>query len=399
MLKKHNPIGNEEVIAVTEVLNSGILSDFLGSDGDKFYGGKYVRQFEEDICTFFKVKNAISVNSWTSGLICAVGSLDIEPGDEIITTPFTMCATAASILHWNAIPVFADIDPRTFCISPESIQNSLSERTKAIICVDIFGQSSSYEEIRSIIPKNIKIISDTAQAPGSFRNGKFSGTLGDIGGFSFNYHKHIHTGEGGVIVTNDDYLAERCRLIRNHAEAVIENRPNASLSNMIGFNFRMGEIEAAIGSSQLNKLEEILRKRKLAAKILNMKLANRNDIQIPYIDKGNDHVYYMYPILLSDSLSREIVFKKLVDKGIEGLAKGYTNIHRLPIFEKKQAYGNSSIPWSLGHREIEYGKGTCPIAESYYDHHLITLALNHFDIDESDANNIADIINEVLDSI
>ena len=151
--------------------------------------------------------------------------------------------------------------------------------------------------------------------------------------------------------------------------------------------------------AQLTKLDKIIRKRKLAAKILNNKLGNRTDIEIPYIDKGNDHVYYMYPILLSKNLSREIVFKKMVDKGIEGLAKGYTNIHRLPIFTTKQAYGNSSIPWSLGIREIAYGKGICPTAELYNDSNLITLALNHFDIDESDAINIADKINEVLDSI
>ena len=237
MLKRHNPIGEEEINAVTEVLKSGILSDFLGTDGKKFYGGERVLALEEYSKEYFNVDHAIAVNSWTSGLICAVGSLDIEPGDEIITSPWTMCATATSILHWNAVPVFADIDPNSFCLSAESIKKCLSDRTKAILAVDIFGQSCDYESIKKVIPENIKIISDTAQSPGSFRNQKYSGTLSDIGGFSFNYHKHIHTGEGGLIVTSDEGLAERCRLIRNHAEAVVANRPDASLSNMIGFNF------------------------------------------------------------------------------------------------------------------------------------------------------------------
>lgn len=398
ILKRHNPIGSDEIEAVNEVLKSGILSDFLGAESKKFYGGKRVLEFEEEAKEFFKVDHAISVNSWTSGLICTVGSLDVEPGDEIITTPWTMCATATSILHWNAIPIFADIDKDSFCISPDSIKSCLSSKTKAIIGVDIFGQSADYEAIRNVIPENVKIISDTAQAPGAIRNGKICGTLSDIGGYSFNYHKHIHTGEGGLIVTNDEKLAERCRLIRNHAEAVIESRPSSPINNMIGFNFRMGEIEAAIAKCQLNKLDVIVKNRQKIADIITGILAKVKGIQCPQVSTGNTHVYYMYSLILDENLDRKNIVSQLVKKGIEGVSEGYTNIHRLPVFLNKKAYGNSSIPWNLNKKNYLYGNGTCPIAEKYHDKQVFTLALNHFDMDENDAVRVANLIKDVIES-
>ena len=190
--KKHNPIGIEEINAVNEVLRSGILSDFLGFESEKFYGGKKVLEFEDYAKRYFNVSHAISVNSWTSGLICAVGSLDIEPGDEIIVTPWTMTASATAILHWNAIPVFSDIDLDTFNLDPKSLKKNISKYTKAIIVADIFGQSADMEEIMMIAKNhNIKVISDSAQSPGAIYKEKFAGTIADIGGFSLNYHKHI----------------------------------------------------------------------------------------------------------------------------------------------------------------------------------------------------------------
>ena len=148
-----------------------------------------------------------------------------------------------AILHWNAIPVFADIDPITYCIDPISIEKNISHKTKAIMAVDIGGQSADMNSINSIAKKyNLKVICDTAQAPGAMFEDSYAGTLADIGGYSLNYHKHIHTGEGGVLVTNDDNLA-KTQLIRNHAEAVVGDMGFKDLTNMIGHNFRLGEIE------------------------------------------------------------------------------------------------------------------------------------------------------------
>ena len=223
--KKYVSIGKEERKAALKVLKKGVLSDYLGEKDPKFYGGEQVNKFERYIEKFFNVKHAITTNSWTSGLVAAVGAIGIEPGDEVIVTTWTMCATATSILHWNAIPVFADIDEKTYTIDPKSIEKNISKYTKAIIAVDIYGHPTNMKAILKIAKKyNLKVISDAAQAPGAFYGKKYAGTLGDIGGFSLNCHKHINTGEGGILVTNNDIYAERLRLIRNHAEAVVDDR-------------------------------------------------------------------------------------------------------------------------------------------------------------------------------
>lgn len=248
-------MGEEEVEAAAAVVRSGVLSAFIGAPGEFFLGGPQVRAFERKAADYFGVKHAITVNSWTSGLIAAVGAIGIEPGDEIITTPWTMSATAMAILHWNALPVFADIDPETFNIDPVKVEALIGPRTRAILAVDIFGQSADMAALRAIADRHgLKLLGDTAQAPGSLIDGKFTGTLADIGGFSLNYHKHIHCGEGGILVTDDDRLAERLCLIRNHAESVIKSDVPSDLANMIGYNFRMGSTPMSTRSPRMTAM-------------------------------------------------------------------------------------------------------------------------------------------------
>ena len=154
-----------------------------------------------------------------------------------------MC-NATSIIHWNAIPIFADIDPLTFNINPESVEKKITKKTKAILLVDIFGQSCDIDALMKIREKyDLKVMTDSAQSPGAYNSDRFTGTISHIGGYSLNYHKHINTGEGGIVVTNDDILCERVQLIRNHGEAVVEKKGVKNIQNIIGHNFRLGEIE------------------------------------------------------------------------------------------------------------------------------------------------------------
>jgi len=365
-------VGEDEVQVAADVIRSGVLSAYIGAPGEFFMGGPRVRALEEQAAGYFGARYAIAVNSWTSGLIASVGAIGVEPGDEIITTPWTMAASATAILHWNAIPVFADIEADSFNIDPASVERLISPRTKAIMGVDIFGQSSKMAALREIAARHkIKLMVDTAQSPGAKVGERYAGTLADIGGFSLNYHKHIHCGEGGIIVTDDAQLAERTRLIRNHAECVVQDTSPAGLANMLGYNFRMGEIEAAIASVQLGKLAARVASRQRAAAALDAGLAGLEGLRTPSVSPSYTHVYYVYGMTLEPhvlGVPRSLVVDALRAEGVPGLMAGYQNIHLLPMFQHRIAYGTGGFPWTSPYasRRVEYGPGTCPVAEELH---------------------------------
>ncbi len=401
-----NTIDDIEVEAVSKVVKSGILSGFIGAAGDAFLGGPEVQKFEKKVKSYFGVKHAISVNSWTSGLIAAVGSIGLEPGDEVITTPWTMSATAMSILHWNAIPVFADIDKETYNISPSEVRKKITKKTKAILSVDIFGQSADTDTLMKIAKEyDLKVISDSAQAPGTHYKNSYTSTNVDIGGFSFNYHKHIHCGEGGVLITNDDKLANKMRLIRNHAESVIdEDTDNENLVNMIGHNFRLGEIEAVIASAQLDKLKENVLSRQRAADQLTKAIRDLPGIKTPFVSKDSTHAYYVYAFQIDKGVigvSKDKIFNALKFEGVPALMSKYQNIHLLPIFQKKIAYGSKNFPWSISqnYKKITYTKGICPIAEEMQDEKMLGISLCMHEFSENEIDLISMAFRKVWDNL
>ena len=386
----YRSFGPEEVEAARAVVESGVLSQFLGAWHDDFYGGPRVKEFESAWAEHFGVRHAVTFNSWTSGLVAAVGAIGIEPGDEIIVSPWTMAATASAILHWNAIPVFADIDPDTYCLDPDAVAAAVTPHTRAILSVDIFGQSADMVALRAVADRSgLLILSDTAQAPAATASGKHAGTLADIGGFSLNYHKHIHTGEGGVAVTDDPIFAERMRLIRNHAEAVVGGKGEQDLRNMVGHNFRLGEIEAAIGTEQLKKLERLVASRRQVAAALRGELAGLEGLQLPKVAPENTHSYYVFAMdidVTAIGVSRARIVDALIAEGVQGLAAGYQNLHLLPMYQQKIAFGSSGFPWSsdICRREVDYRRGICPVAERLHEDSFIGLAACSFEFSEQE---------------
>jgi len=401
----YNSIGENEILAVEKVMRSGQLSKFLGAWGDNFLGGPKVKEFEDAWAKHFGVRYAISMNSLTSGLIAAVGAIGIEPFDEVITSPWTMCATATSIIVWNGIPVFADIDEGTYNLDPKSVEKNVTERTRAIIVPDIFGQSANLKEIMKIAEKyDLKVIEDAAQAPNSWYREKYTGTTGHIGGFSLNYHKHIHTGEGGMMVTNDKNLAERMQLIRNHGEAAVGGSERNDINNIIGFNFRLGEIEAAIGLEQMKRLPVLSQAKTKAGTKLCRELSGLQGFSIPKQEKESTHVYYIFGFRIDEKklgVSREKMISALRAEGVPHIYPGYANLHMLPLYQQKIAYGTRGFPWvARGHESnISYAHGICPTAEHLQEKDFISLQMCQHSYTEEETNLVIQAFKKVWENL
>ncbi len=401
--------GNEEVEAGIKVLKSGVLSGFVGSPSDEFFGGKYVKELENIWSKKFNIKHSISCNSATSALIMAVGALEIGPGDEVIVPPYTMSATSTSILFYNAIPVFVDIEEDMFCLDTSKIEEAITENTKAIIAVDIHGQSSDIKEIMNIAKEhNLKVISDSSQAPGAKIDGSFAGTLADIGVFSLNRHKNIQCGEGGIAVTNDKELALRMSLIRNHAEALVGSEDERfvpkSLVNMLGFNFRMTEVEAAVAIEQLKKLDTLNAHRFKLTNYLHNRLKNQDILTIPTVRENSTHIYYMDVYRFDEKkagVSRAKFIEALNKEGIP-IWGGYLKpLYLEPLYQQQIAYkgGYPFVNNARYTKKINYSKGLCPVAERLYEKETIVNIFNYQPLSLDDAKDIADGILKVIENL
>ena len=287
---------SEELNAVVEVMKSGVLSAFLANSGEKFLGGPRVKELEEQFCQRFHSRHAISVNSATTALHAAVAACNIGPGDEVLVSPYTMVASASAILMNGAVPIFVDIDPDTYTMDPSQIERWITPHTKAILTVNIFGLPSNLPQIMEIARKHhLYVIEDNAQSPGATVHGKEAGTIADIGVFSLNYHKVIHSGEGGVLLTDNDELARRCQLLRNHGEVALDEE-NDDTTIALGSNVRMSELHAAVGIEQLKKLDGFLKLRRRLAEVISEKIDQREGLVGVTVPDGFTHSYYVYPI-------------------------------------------------------------------------------------------------------
>lgn len=274
-------VGEEEKKLVLQVLESGILAQ-----------GARVKELEEKFADFCGTDFAVAVNSGTAALHSALYALGIKNGDEVITTPFSFVATANSILMQNAKIVFADINEKTFNISPEQIEKKISKKTKAIIAVDLYGQPADYKKIREISEKHgLKILEDACQAHAAELSGVKAGKLADIACFSFYATKNMMSGEGGIITTDNADFAKSCRRFRHHGQS--EQRYEYL---DIGYNYRLTDLQAAIAIAQLGRLGDFTKKRIENAALLTKGLGGIPGIEVPFVMHGAKHVFHQYTI-------------------------------------------------------------------------------------------------------
>lgn len=313
-------LGHEEEDAVIEVIRSGILTNASPE------GGPNSRAFERELEHTLGAKHCVVTNSGTSALQIALMAAGIKKGDEVIVPSFTFIATASAVVLCGAKPVFVDIDPDTYNISPPMVERAITDKTKAIMPVDLYGLPANFDEIRKIANEGgIALIEDACQAQGASYKGNMAGTLGDIGCFSFYAGKVMTTGEGGAIITNDDELAQKARRIRTHGQIKGYDSTN------LGGNFRMAEIEAAIGREQLKKLKLFLTIRAENAKLM-MEGLDNTDLKLPEVPRGVVPNWYLFTVRSKSIAAREKIRRRLNEAGIGATVYYPTPVHRTPLY-------------------------------------------------------------------
>lgn len=319
-------LGSEEVSEVVKVLKSGALTS------SAILGGKNVQEFEGRVCSFVKSRYAVAVNSGTAALQASLYALDIKHGDEVLLPSFTFVATANSVVSVGAKPVFVDILKENYTIDPEDLRRKITRRTKAIIPVHLYGNVAHMEEITEIAKKNnLDVVEDAAQSMGSTYKGRQTGALSDLGCFSLYAAKVMTSGEGGVVVTSNKKLWERLLMIRNHGMV------HGYDTRVLGLNFRLPEINAAVAKVQMKKLPAFLKARQKNAEMLTEMLSGL-DITLPSERNGVKVNWYLYTIATKH---RDRIMRALNDGGIGAAVYYGTPVHRTPYYGRKMRLPNT----------------------------------------------------------
>ncbi|RLE65124.1 MAG: DegT/DnrJ/EryC1/StrS aminotransferase [Thermoprotei archaeon] len=375
----------EEIKTVVNVLKSGELT--LAAKG------KYTKIFEKAFAEFIGSKYAIAVMNGTAALHVALRAIGVKPGDEVITTPFTFVATASSIVHQNAIPVFADIDRKTFNIDPASVEDRITEKTKAVIAVHIAGHPAEMDDLMKIGEEhNLIIVEDAAQAIGAEYRGRKVGSIGSIATFSLYLSKNITTGEGGMVTTDSEEYWRKAQLIRHHGQT------RSYHYEEIGYNYRMTELQAALGYVQLKRINQLNERRREIVKIYNEVLEGEEALILPISKPYVKHVWHIYNILLKLEklrVNRDRIVQALKMENIP-ISTAYPSVLYLePAFQRMEGHGNG-CPWSCPFygKKISYFKGLCPNAE-WVSERVFTL-LTMPSITDEQAVKIAEAVRKVV---
>ena len=391
-------IGDEEKEAVLDVLNRAELSTFLTSPGEYFLGGKKIKEFEELFFKYFSIKYAVAMNSATSCLHAAVVACGVKPGDEVLVTPYSFTSSATCILMANAVPVFVDVDENNFCIDPDKIEENITDKTKAIIVVHLFGGSTDMSRIMETAKKhNLKVIEDCAQCIGATYKDKLLGTIGDCGVFSFVENKNITSGEGGMLITNNEEIHHISTLVRNHGEAIVANQPRQYKSSILGWNYRMTELDAAVGIEQFKKMDWLNDQRIKLAEYLTERIETEIDGIKPCLNnKDGKNVYYVLAFKYDESkveIPRDLFVKALSAEGIPFGAGYVSPLYLSPIYHE-----NRHFAIDLFGKHINYNKGICPITEKLHEKELIITMMVRPPATFNDMDDIVGAMKKVIEN-
>lgn len=369
-------VDEDDIARVVEVLRSPYLTT-----------GPEIQKLEEKLCRLTGAKYAVAVSNGTAALHIACLAAGITPGDEVITTPITFAASANCALYCRAKPVFADINPETYNISPEAIREKISEKTKAVVAVDFTGQAVEFDAIRKICDEhNLVLIEDGAHSIGTKYNGKSVGSLADMTIFSFHPVKTVTAGEGGAVLTNSKELYDRLCLFRSHGitrdESLMEHPTGEGWyyeQVALGYNYRMTDFQAALLSSQLDKLEMFSKRRKEIVSAYDTAFSQIPEVSIQKEISESDttrHLYILRFNLAMFSATRREIFDALSAENIK------CNVHYIPVYHH---------PY---YQRMGYEKGLCPNAESLYDE-MITLPL-FYSMTDDDVSDVIAAVEKVV---
>ena len=344
-------VGEEEIEAVAEVLRSG-----------GYVQGSKVRGFEEKFANYIRTEYAIATNSGTAALHITLAAAGIGPGDEVIVPALTFFSTVTSVIHNNAIPVFADIDPEIYCLDPDDVEKRITDKTKAVIPVHLYGHPAEMDSIMEIAQAHeLLVTEDAAQAHGAEYKGRKVGSIGHVGCWSFYATKNMTTGEGGMITTNDPNIAEKARIVRNHGMTSRDDH------TILGYNYRMNEISAAIGLVQLSKLDKFNEIREENSMYLLRGLKGVEWIDLPRIRPYVKHAFFWCPVRVNEEklgMKTKDLIAKLRERGVEVRHRYVAPLYKQPMLLDQNAYPKR-CPFSCPFygRKIDYSHFNCPNAE------------------------------------
>lgn len=370
--------GEEEWLAVKEPIMSGWLTQ-----------GPKVAEFERRFAEALGVTHALATTSCTTGLHLALAALGIGPGDEVIVPAFTWVATANVVLYCGATPVFVDVDRASFNMDPTMVAASVSERTRAIIPVHLFGLCADVEAIRKVVPGNVKIIEDAACAAGAVYQGQPAGSLGDVGVFSFHPRKSITTGEGGMVTTSDEALFERMNMMRNHGASISEEQRHHGPHpyflpefNLLGFNYRMTDLQGAVGLVQLEKLEGFITERARWAAWYREHLADIDWLRLPEDPHKGRHAWQAFVTYVDPKRAprpRNEVMDILQQKGI-ATRPGTHAVHMLGLYRERFGLQDDDYPAA---RDCDANTMAIPLHNKMNEEDLEYIARNLHELQES----------------